>query len=137
MSNRAIIFDLDGTLCTMNERSPYDWARVGEDRQNRPITHLARCMFDLNHHIIVLSGRDAVCRPETTKWLRLNNVRFHELHMRPEGDNRRDSIVKKELYDKHIKGKHNVLFVVDDRDQVVKMWRELGLTCLQVADGDF
>ena len=27
--------------------------------------------------------------------------------------------------------------VLDDRNQVVKMWRENGLTCLQVAEGDF
>ena len=57
--------------------------------------------------------------------------------MRPEGNNEKDSIIKKRIYEDHIKGKFNVEFVLDDRNQVVEMWRELGLTCLQVAEGDF
>jgi hypothetical protein len=57
--------------------------------------------------------------------------------MRKEGDVRKDAIVKGEIYEKNINGKYNVLFVLDDRNQMVEMWRGLGLTCLQVADGDF
>lgn len=60
-----------------------------------------------------------------------------ELHMRKTGDTRRDSTVKRELYERHL-AHRDVLCVLDDRDQVVRMWREeLGLTCLQVAYGDF
>ena len=33
--------------------------------------------------------------------------------------------------------KYSASIVLDDRKQVVDMWRSLGLTCLQVADGDF
>lgn len=29
------------------------------------------------------------------------------------------------------------IFALDDRDRVVKMWREQGLKVLQVAEGDF
>jgi hypothetical protein len=57
--------------------------------------------------------------------------------MRKQGDFRRDSIVKKEIYDNDIKGKFDVEFVLDDRQQVVDMWREIGLKCLQVAPGNF
>lgn len=57
--------------------------------------------------------------------------------MRPEGDKRKDSIVKAELFDKHIKDNYAVDFVLDDRNQVVKMWRDMGLKCLQVAPGEF
>jgi hypothetical protein len=58
--------------------------------------------------------------------------------MRPEGDNRKDSIVKRELFDTHVRNKFYIDFVLDDRDQVVDMWRnDLGLTCLQVDWGDF
>lgn len=60
----------------------------------------------------------------------------NELLMRPKKDNRKDSVIKKELFDK-IKDKYNIQYVFDDRDQVVEMWRELGLTCLKVADGNF
>lgn len=61
----------------------------------------------------------------------------YELHMRPAGDRRRDSIVKAELFDRHVRDQYRVLVVLDDRKQVVEMWRSLGLTCLQVAEGDF
>ena len=33
--------------------------------------------------------------------------------------------------------KDDVLMTVDDRQRVVDMWRAEGLTCLQVAPGDF
>ncbi len=70
------------------------------------------------------------------KWTHKNEKVI--LNMREAGDMRKDSIVKKELFDQHIRGKYNVRMVIDDRDQVVDMWRnELGLTCLQVAEGDF
>ncbi|GGM15372.1 hypothetical protein GCM10012279_36880 [Micromonospora yangpuensis] len=71
-------------------------------------------------------------------WLAAQQVPYHELHMRTEKDNRKDSIIKAELYRTHVQGQHEVAFVIDDRDQVVRMWRhELGLACLQVAEGDF
>ena len=57
--------------------------------------------------------------------------------MRTLGDMRKDSIVKQELYEQNILGKFNVSFILDDRQQVVDMWRSLGLTVFQVAEGDF
>lgn len=57
--------------------------------------------------------------------------------MRSDGDDRRDDIVKKELYDNHIKGKYNVKYVFDDRSRVIDMWRKEGLRCLQVQAGNF
>jgi hypothetical protein len=60
-----------------------------------------------------------------------------EIYMRPSGDRRPDFVVKKEIYARDIEPRHNVWFVLDDRSSVVKMWREIGLTCLQVAEGDY
>jgi hypothetical protein len=57
--------------------------------------------------------------------------------MRVTGDKKKDSALKEEIYNKYIKGKYNVLFVLDDRQKVVDKWRELGLTCLQVNSGNF
>lgn len=59
------------------------------------------------------------------------------LYMRPEGDVRKDTEIKREIFDNYIRDKYRVLFVLDDRNSVVKMWRDLGLKCLQVAEGDF
>ena|SRR5688500_15528169 len=134
----AIIVDIDGTLAKMNGRGPFDWDRVGEDKVNEPIRTLVNLYHMAGRHIIIFSGRDGCCKPQTTSWLVLNRIPFHDLYMREEGNNEKDAIIKRRLFDTHVKDNFIVEVVIDDRDQVVKMWREdLGLTCLQVAYGNF
>lgn len=129
----AVIVDLDGTLALMVARGPYDAALCETDKLNPVVASII-----VHHeHVLLMSGRDAKFRPETERWLAANRVRYDELHMRAEGDVRKDSIVKRELFDAHVRGRWNVAFVLDDRNQVVDMWRDLGLVCLQVAPGDF
>lgn len=132
----AILCDIDGTLAHMTNRSPYEWSRVGEDSIDETIAKLLDLLAD-KYKVILVSGRDSVCRPETKAWLRTHNVYYDELFMRPEGDSRKDTLIKQEILDNNIRGKFNVAFVLDDRDQVVEMWRINGLKCLQVADGNF
>ncbi|CAN5569164.1 hypothetical protein BH09BAC4_BH09BAC4_04120 [soil metagenome] len=138
---RCILVDIDGTVAKMGNRSPFDWHRVGIDTPKWPIIRLVQAMKTSGYSIVFFSGRDSVCRPETASWL---NQHFgwqpddYELFMRTEKDNRKDSIVKQELFAQHIAGWYYVEFVVDDRQQVVDMWRRaLGLTCVQVDYGDF
>jgi hypothetical protein len=57
--------------------------------------------------------------------------------MRKTSDMRKDAVVKEEIYNENILDKYNVLLVLDDRNQVVDFWRSKGLTCFQVAPGDF
>ncbi|WP_442935118.1 phosphatase domain-containing protein [Micromonospora sp. CPCC 206061] len=143
MLPRAVLFDVDGTLALRGDgpgvRAFYHWHRVGEDQPNPAIVELAQTIAAAGRHrIIVMSARDSVCRPETEEWLEDHNIPFDDLHMRAPRDNRKDAIVKQELYRQHIEGRYDVAFVVDDRNQVVRMWRDvLGLTVLQCADGDF
>ena len=132
----AIICDIDGTLAHMKDRSPYDWSRVYQDEVD-PIIKKLLDTIKYKYLIILTSGRDEVCREETNKWLRENDVPYGMLLMRPEGDIRKDSIVKRELFERYIRDYYNIEFVLDDRNQVVDMWRSLGLKCLQVQDGDF
>jgi hypothetical protein len=140
---RAVLVDIDGTLALRGDgpdvRRFYDWHRVGEDAPNPPVVELVRLIADAGRHrIVLMSGRDGVCRPETEAWLAEHKIPYDELWMRAPGDNRKDSIVKRELYEAHVAGRFVVAFVVDDRDQVVRMWRdELGLAVFQCADGDF
>ena len=61
----------------------------------------------------------------------------YHIFMRKEGDSRNDGIIKTEIFDEHIKDKFYVCAVFDDRDRVVKAWRDIGLLCLQVNYGDF
>lgn len=133
----TVMFDIDGTLALMNGRNPYDWKSVGSDLPNQPVVELAKAAVKSYGFIIVLSGRDECCRAETEEWLRKNEIEDFHLFMRPNKDNRKDNLVKEELFDKHIANVFNILCVYDDRKQVVDMWRKKGLLCCQVADGDF
>ena len=133
---KAIICDIDGTLALMSGRSPYEWVKVGDDTVNRPVLHLLKNYS--GSQVIFVSGRDSVCRASTVDWLFYKaGIANPILFMRAEGDMRKDSIVKRELFDEHIRDSYDVQFVLDDRDQVVEMWRSLGLACFQVAEGDF
>lgn len=132
----AIICDIDGTLAHMKNRSPYDWSRVDTDEVDPIIKNLLNTI-ESKYVIILTSGRDEVCREKTEKWLRENEIPYGMLLMRPEGDIRKDSIVKREIFENYIRDYYNIQFVLDDRNQVVEMWRSLGLKCLQVQEGDF
>jgi predicted kinase len=133
----ALIVDIDGTLAHMNGRSPYDWARVGEDELDHDVADFVG-VYGQVKKVIVMSGRDGSCRSETERWLDFHGIPFDGLYMRPEGDQRKDSVVKRELFEQHILGKYYPALVLDDRNQVVDMWRnELGLKVWQVADGNF
>lgn len=133
---KAIIVDIDGTLAHMKDRSPFDWQRVGEDECDDIIKGIVNAYDNLGTTII-MSGRDGSCRDITIKWLEDNNIKYDLLLMRAEGDFRKDSIVKKELFDNNIKDKYFIEYVLDDRNQVVDMWRDMGLKCLQVQPGNF
>lgn len=135
----AIICDLDGTLAIHNGRSPYDTGKCGTDIVNYPVHTILKTFHGQGVRVIFVSGRENKFREETQKWLNETDERFAgcQLLMRPTGDTRNDAIVKNEIYDEHIRDNFYVLFVLDDRDRVVKRWRALGLTCLQVAEGNF
>lgn len=135
----AVLVDIDGTLAKMAGRGPYDLHRVHEDE---PVENIVRLVDALrrDYDVIFMSGREDSCREATEEWLYDHVNRdpvWEPLFMRAADDKRRDSIVKAELFDKHVRDHYDVRLVVDDRDQVVEMWRALGLTCLQVAPGDF
>lgn len=135
----AFLVDIDGTLAHMNgKRGPFDWKSVGVDDPDEVIVDIVNNLsFDPEvYNVIVMSGRDEVCRRETEEWL-TGLVHFDHLFMRPEGDMRKDNIVKAELFDNYVRDNFDVRFVLDDRNQVVDMWRSMGIKCLQVQEGNF
>jgi len=134
----AVLVDIDGTVALMGDRSPYDWGRVGFDAPNPAVIAAVRAMHAAGHAIVFCTGRDDEARAETEAWLDLFvGVPYEGLFMRPPGDNRKDAIVKREIFESDIRDRWRVVGVFDDRRQVVRMWRELGLTVFQVAEGDF
>lgn len=132
----AVICDIDGTLAIKGNRSPFDWNKVGVDTVNMGVAnHFATIPAGITR--IIVSGRDGVCRAETEKWLNDNCIFYDILLMREANDNRKDAIIKQEIYEKNIRGVYNILWVLDDRDVVIAMWRRLGLTVFQCNYGDF
>lgn len=135
----AVIFDMDGTLAHMNGRSPFDDKKSHTDMPDFAV------MFNLaaiakafpSVHILIVSGRNERSRKQTIEFLEDYNVSYDDLFMREFTDFRKDSEVKRDIYTQHIKDHYNVLAVYDDRNQVVDLWRELGLKVFQVANGDF
>lgn len=145
---RAIIIDLDGTLCNVSHRvhhiqkEPKDWPAFFDacidDTPNEAVTALVMMAIMSRHTILYVSGRPETHRHQTEVWLTQHGLDYHtRLLMRAEGDYRPDVEVKRELYEQHIKDRYDVLFTVDDRGVVVRMWRDLGLVCFQVAEGNF
>lgn len=136
---RAIICDLDGTLCLLNGRSPYDASKCDEDLLNEPVADIVRKFYRDGVAIVFLSGREDKYREPTIRFLEnhLGADFKYELIMRASEDMRKDALIKKEFLEGEILPRYRVDFVLDDRNQVVDMWRGLGITCLQVNYGDF
>lgn len=134
----AILCDLDGTLAILHNRGPFDAKRCETDLLNIPVAEIVKTYHEKGVKIILMSGREDNARSQTMNWLSYNKIPYNALYMRTSGDNRKDAIIKKELYEKHVKGQFYVQLVLDDRNQVVDLWRlDLGLLCLQVNYGDF
>jgi len=136
---KAFICDIDGTVALMNERSPYDYEKVDTDKPNKVVISMVRD-FSKKYKLIFVSGRQGneTCLNKTCKWLSDNVTEYYEnIFMRKDGDTRPDEIIKREIFLEEIAPKYNIQFVVDDRDRVCKMWRSLGLVCLQVDEGNF
>jgi predicted kinase len=146
----AVLCDLDGTLALIHGRSPYDASNCDiKDLPNVPVIETVLAHFKAGREIIFCSGREDKYRPETIRFIErycqlkafvtdgpLRPIQY-ELFMRKTDDFRKDAIIKEEIYQNEIEGKYNVLCVLDDRNQVVSYWRSKGLTCFQVAEGDF
>jgi len=124
---KAVIVDVDGTLAKMSNRSPFDWDRVGEDDLNEVVADMVDGLKWANHQIIVVSGRDGVCYDETERWLTRNGVPFDALFMRQEGDCRKDTIIKEEIFWNYIAENWNVVAVLDDRSCMYRLWMELNI----------
>lgn len=132
------ICDLDGTLAVINGRGPYDT----NYENDLPHQHVIDLLFTLWHggeKIIFFSGRKEAGRAGTQAWIQEHaylGADQYELYMRADDDNRKDDLVKFDLFNEHIRGKYNVTAVFDDRLQVCRMWHAMGLPLFRVGDPD-
>lgn len=132
----AVIVDVDGTVAHHINRSPYDMSNVLDDYPDEPICSLVR-VLSKTYTILFVSGREDCAREDTETWFQVNDLPYSKIFMRKTGDNRKDTCIKREIYEADIEPFYNVKYVLDDRRSVVDAWRKMNLCCLQVAPGDF
>lgn len=141
----AVVIDLDGTLASNQWREHFvdrdepDWhaffASMEHDAPVPPLVELTRWL-SRDVEVIVVTGRPADWEPTVRRWLGEHGVMYDELFMRPADDHRPDHVMKRHLFEDAISPRWNVRLVVDDRDQVVEMWRDQGLCVLAAEDPD-
>ena len=142
-----IVVDIDGTIAKVGDRLKYlqqdskDWdlfyEHCDEDKPIEDIIGIVKDLYFCGYNIIFCTGRRESVRNKTMEWIK-KYLNFHpcsyRLLMRKDNDWRHDTIVKPLMLDLPAS---EVLLVLEDRNSMVKKWRELGYTCLQVNDGDF
>lgn len=154
----AIIFDIDGTLSKVDHRLHFitgekkDWDAFydacDQDPPNEDIVWIAEMLGVANFDICMhepgrfftpwfCTGRVERVRGKTVKWLGENIPILFEnfwenIMMRPDGDFRADHVLKAEMLGQLQNWGYEIRAVFDDRQRVVDMWREVGLTALQV-----
>jgi hypothetical protein len=153
-TNKWVIFDLDGTLALIDERRAFsaksngkiDWDKffapenIQMDKPNNPVIEMAKSLSETGHNIAIFSGRSVATILETKQWLADNGVKFDLIRMRPTNHPFKfmpDEKLKSDWFDEEFPNKSDVLCVFDDRNKVVKMWRDKGISVMHVAEGDF
>lgn len=133
----CVIFDIDGTLAHMGDRSPFDWKRVGEDTVDTATfticqyLNIGEVFVNNRPRIVICTGRDGISEYMTKKWLERNTIEYDEFHIRKEKDMRPDWVVKEEMW-RDIATRYNIVGMFDDRLQVVRRARALGLKVFHV-----
>lgn len=136
-----VIFDLDGTIANLDHRIPLinctepNWdefyAKCDQDRLNNWCVELMYALEQQNYNIYIVSGRRKDTEIKTLAWLRKHKVPYNKLVLvRENKDYTSDQKLKRNWLNTKI-DKERILFVVDDRQRVVDMWRKEGLVCLQ------
>lgn len=141
------IFDIDGTLAHIVNRNVYEWAKVGQDKVDESVKYIIEELFYLRYNdkiyddsqypkIIICTGRDGIAEYETKKWLNNNGIGYDEFYIRPKGDTRPDWVVKEEVW-RTISEKYYIAGIFEDRLQVVRRARALGLKVFNVEYNNF
>jgi len=150
---RAVIIDVDGTLSDPSGRVHHlsgekDWTafhdEMGDDEPIEAVATLARILHaaaergDGIEAVIIVTARhdDPKYRRLTIDWLDLHGIRYHALYMRKDSDTRRDYLVKADILRQIVEDGYDPVLAIDDRPEVVRMWREHGITTLQCAPDD-
>lgn len=143
MKKKAIIVDLDGTICENVTGRPWYGKGAAEGMLNdKPCTDIINlidcysCKYDLE--ILILTGRHKGEELEATKkWLYKNSFYYSEIFAREPNDYSKATLYKEKVYGELIKPNYDVVMVFEDNNACVKMFRDKGLTVLQPQNSDY
>lgn len=143
------VFDLDGTLSKHDPtgrvrfllQTPKDWKAFHAAAEIEMINDLPRLdtiqmCNDLmeRNDCVIITGRNEKYRDTTVRWCIKHHINYTHLLMRGLEDMRQDATIKRKMCAPFL---NEIVCVFEDRDQCVNMYRNLGLTCCQVAPGAF
>ena len=145
------IFDLDGTLALIEERRSrarlsngkmnfnvmFDPRLINLDEPNWPVINSFKALKQAGFQVGIFSGRSNRTEEATKAWLANYGVEPDLMVMREDGDYTPDDQLKSAWLVKYFGNGSEVEAIFDDRQKVVDMWREMGITCFQVAPGNF
>jgi len=131
---KTVLVDLDGTACIRGDRGWYEWDKVDRDTVNFSVYNIVNGLAKQGFTIVYLSGRDGSSYDMSKKWLIDNKFPDGNMYMRKAKDNRKDSIIKEEIFNNDISSNYDVKFVIDDRPQVCVNWRKMGIEVIQIGN---
>ena len=145
---KYIILDLDGTLCDCGHRQHLAAAKAWDefhalcsfDEPFHDVLHIVNAFAaNEDYSIVAVTGRSEKFRQKTYDWF----AKFGLLHkidhllMRPDDDFSKDGEMKLGLISKAFINIDDIAFALDDRDQVVAAFREVGIAAYQVRSGSY
>lgn len=136
---KAIICDIDGTVALTNGRSHYDYSEaVLTDNPRLDVMELVESYSRVTgSEIIFVSGRKDCCYEYTKQWLDNYNMDYVALHMRKDGDDRCDTIIKEEIFWEHIEPNYNVIAAFDDRPRMIRKLKDIGIPLVVDVSKDY
>lgn len=140
----TVICDIDGTIADNSHRQHYlegkrDWKSFFEGIENdKPILKILKkieYLYQDGFQIIFVTGRPEEYRELTQKWLKKYlNVNF-SLFMRKNNDRRDKVQIKKEIFEKNIKGL-NIFLVFENDETLCNLWASFGLEVFKVDESN-
>ena len=142
-----VVFDLDGTLALNDHRQHFVERGAGEKKDWRSffaacdsdvlfwqIARVLQVLVSTGNRVEIWSGRSGEVIDKTRVWLSDHGLGHVPFRGREEGDHTPDTELKKSWL---ASSPQKPDLVFDDRASVVKMWRDNGVACAQVAYGNF
>ena len=143
MKRKAIIVDLDGTICENVTGRPWYGKGAAEGMlEDKPYDEIINLIdsysFNYDLHVLIVTGRHKGEELEATKkWLDKHSFYYNKIFARELNDYSKSAPYKEKVYEELIKPNYDVVMVFEDNNACVKMFRDKGLTVLQPQNSEY